>query len=303
MISLRTMNLPFTGVMTFGKLPYHPDLSDLDVDVAFLGAGYDLGSLVRPGARYGPRAMRDAYTRSRPFFQIEFGRLFLEGVRMVDTGDVDIIQADPRASLVNIGECVGRILGRGAMPALIGGDHSVTVPTVGAFRGISSLFVLHLGAHLCFQNSAETVSEDTALCCVAEMDHVVGMTHIGIRGPVDPQEMANVRSLGHQVIGPRSFRRGGVEAVLEPVPDGADSYVTIDCSVFDPAVAPGATRPAPGGLSYIEVSDILKCIAERTRVRGFDVTGLTPLWDPTGVSAQTLGRVALDLVAHVFPSS
>ncbi len=94
------MNLPFTGIATFAKVPYTPDLDSLDADVAIIGAPYDLGTQVRSGTRLGPRGIRNASTiygmRTPRYYDAEFDEIYLDGVRIVDCGDVDMLHGDPR---------------------------------------------------------------------------------------------------------------------------------------------------------------------------------------------------------------
>ena len=115
------MNLPFTGIATFAKVPYAPELATLDADVAIIGAPYDLGTQVRSGTRLGPRGIRNASTiygmRTPRYYDAEFDEIYLDGVRIVDCGDVDMVHGDPRRCLDNIQEAIGAILARGVLPS------------------------------------------------------------------------------------------------------------------------------------------------------------------------------------------
>ena len=126
------MNLPFTGIATFAKVPYAPDLATLDADVAIIGAPYDLGTQVRSGARFGPRGIRNASTiygmRTPRYYDAEFDEIYLDGVRIVDCGDVDMVHGDSRRCLDNIQAAIGAILARGVLPVTLGGDHAVPIP-------------------------------------------------------------------------------------------------------------------------------------------------------------------------------
>ena len=130
------MNLPFTGIATFAKVPYAPDLATLDADVAIIGAPYDLGTQVRSGTRLGPRGIRNASTiygmRTPRYYDAEFDEIYLDGVRIVDCGDVDMVHGDPRRCLDNIQAAIGAILARGVLPVTLGGDHAVPIPILRA---------------------------------------------------------------------------------------------------------------------------------------------------------------------------
>ena len=132
------LNLPFTGIATFAKVPYHPGLDTLDADVAVVGAPYDMGTQVRSGARYGPRGIRNASAiygmRSVTYYDSEFDEVYLDGVTIVDVGDSDMIHGRPDACLANIQATTEKILARGAMPVTLGGDHAVPIPTCAPSR-------------------------------------------------------------------------------------------------------------------------------------------------------------------------
>jgi agmatinase len=302
------LNLPFTGLPTFAKVPYHPDLSTLDADVAIVGAPYDLGTQVRSGTRLGPRAIRLASTiyglRTPKYYDSEFDEIYLDGVTIVDVGDADMIHGRPDACLANIQTITEAILARNALPVTLGGDHSVPIPIMRAYRDRGPIFVVQIDAHLDFVDERFGVREGhgNVMRRIAEMPYVSGLAQIGIRGPgsSDPSDFADARRMGSTIIGPREFRRVGVDKVLERIPDGANFYVTMDCDGFDPALMPGNGSPSPGGLSYHEVVDLLRGIAFKGDVVGFDFVEVAPMYDPSEVTAQTAARVILDFLGAIF---
>ena len=301
------LNLPFTGLPTFAKVPYHPDLDTLDADVAIVGAPYDLGTQVRSGARYGPRGIRAASTiyglRTPKYYDSEFDEVYLDGVRIVDVGDADMIHGRPDACLANIQATTEAILARGALPVTLGGDHTVPIPIMRAFRDHGPIYVVQIDAHLDFVDERFGVREGhgNVMRRIAEMEHVSGLAQIGIRGPgsSDPSDFADARRMGSIIIGPREFRRSGIQAVLDRIPN-ATYYVTIDCDGFDPALMPGNGSPSPGGFSYTEVVDFLRGLAAKGDVIGFDFVEVAPIYDPTEVTQQTAARVILDFLGAIF---
>lgn len=302
------LNLPFTGIATFAKVPYHADLSTLDADVAIVGAPYDLGTQVRSGARYGPRGIRNASViyglRTPRYYDAEFDEIYLDGVRIVDVGDADMIHGRPDACLANIQATTEAILARGALPVTLGGDHAVPIPILRAYRDRGPLFVVQIDAHLDFVDERFGVREGhgNVMRRIAEMGHVSGIAQIGIRGPgsSDPSDFEDARRMGSVIIGPREFRRIGVQAVLDRIPGAASYYVTMDCDGFDAAAMPGTGSPSPGGFSYHEVVDLLRGIAFKGDVVGLDFVEVAPMYDPTEVTAQTAARVILDFLGAIF---
>ena len=302
------LNLPFTGIATFAKVPYHPDLDTLDADVAVVGAPYDLGTQVRSGARFGPRGIRNASAiygmRTVTYYDAEFDEIYLDGVSIVDVGDADMIHGNPALCLENIQTTTEKILERGAMPVTLGGDHAVPIPILRAFRDHGPLVVVQIDAHLDFVDERFGVREGhgNVMRRIAEMDHVTGLAQIGIRGPgsSDPSDFADARRMGSEIIGPREFRRIGLDAVLNRIPESPNYYVTMDCDGFDAALMPGTGSPSPGGFNYHEVVDLLRGIARKGNVVGFDFVEVAPVYDQTEVTGQTAARVILDFLGAVF---
>jgi agmatinase len=302
------LNLPFTGIATFAKVPYHADISTLDADVAIVGAPYDLGTQVRSGARYGPRGIRNASViyglRTPKYYDAEFDEIYLDGVKIVDVGDADMIHGRPDACLANIQAATEAILERGAMPVTLVGDHSVPIPIMRAFRDRGPIFVVQIDAHLDFVDERFGVREGhgNVLRRISEMKHVSGIAQIGIRGPgsSDPSDFEDARRLGNIIIGPREFRRVGVQAVLDRIPNAPNFYVTMDCDGLDPALMPGTGSPSPGGFSYHEVVDFLRGIALKGNVVGFDFVEVAPMYDQSEVTAQTAARIILDFLGAIF---
>lgn len=302
------LGLPFQGIATFAKVPYHEDLDTLDADVAIIGAPYDMGTQVRSGTRYGPRSIRDASTiygmREIRYYDAEFDQIFLDGVKVVDVGDVDMVHSRPDLCLANIEEFISQVLARGTMPVTLGGDHSVPIPVIRALREDGPLCVVQIDAHLDFVDERFGVREGhgNIMRRVSEMDHVSGMAQIGIRGPgsSDPSDFDDAKAAGSVIIGPREFRRIGLDQVIDRVPDVPRYYVTIDCDGFDPALMPGNGSPSPGGFTYHEVVDFLRALTAKGDVVGFDFVEVAPQYDPTEITQQTAARVVLDFLGAIF---
>ena len=149
------LNLPFVGISTFGKRRYVPDWGRIDADVAVMGAPYDMGTQFRAGARFGPRAVREASTLfsfgHAGAYDHEDDCIYLpETVRIVDIGDADIIHTDTARSHANIRTGVAAMLDAGALPVVIGGDHSVNIPCIEVFEGRGPIHILQIDAHLDF---------------------------------------------------------------------------------------------------------------------------------------------------------
>lgn len=304
------LNLPFTGIASFCKTPIAADRRNLEADVAVLGVPFDMSTQNKPGARLGPRGIREASTiyslQDVGYYDHEFDKYFLDGVRMVDCGDVDMIHMDPHRCLQNAFDDMLEIVTHNpeVLPVTLGGDHAVPIPVVRALKDKGPFHVIQYDAHLDFVDERAGVREGhgNPMRRISELDYVTGMTQIGIRGPGSSarQDFDDARAYGSRIIGPREFRRLGAQGVVDTLPQGTKFYVTIDCDVLDPALAPGNGSPSPGGLDYYELTDTLRSIAARGEVVGFDFCEVAPVYDPTGITCQVAARVILDFLGAIF---
>ena len=149
------LDLPFVGICSFGKRPLCTDWAARDADVAVMGSPLDMGTQYRSAARFGPRSILEASTLfsfgHAGAYDHEDDVTYLPGdVRIVDIGDADIIHTDQAQSHANIERGVRAILAAGAMPVVMGGDHSITIPCIAAFDGQSPIHVVQIDAHLDF---------------------------------------------------------------------------------------------------------------------------------------------------------
>jgi agmatinase len=304
----KKLNLPFTGISSFCRVPICENWSQLDADVAILGAPFDLSTQVKPGARYGPRGIREASTiyslQDVGYYDHEFDKYFLEGVRIADCGDVDMIHMDPQQCLQNIYEDVLELVSKDVLLVVIGGDHAVPIPVVRAMKESGPFHVIQFDAHLDFVDERFGVREGhgNPMRRISEMKHVSGITQIGIRGPGSSShhDFDDARAYGSTIIGPRQFRQISAQGVIDMLPKETRFYVTIDCDVLDPSIAPGNGSPSPGGLDYYEITDVLRGIAERGEVVGFDFCEVAPMYDLTGMTCQVAARIILDFVGAIF---
>ena len=150
------LNLPFVGICTFGKYPYVEDWDAIEADVAVMGAPFDFGTQWRSGARMGPRAIREASTLfsfgHAGAYDHEDDVTYLDPakVTIVDIGDADIVHTNTEMSHANIAHGVRKILAAGAIPVVLGGDHSINIPCINAFEDQDPIHIVQIDAHLDF---------------------------------------------------------------------------------------------------------------------------------------------------------
>jgi agmatinase len=303
------LDLPFVGISTFGKRPYVADWSAIDADIAVLGAPYDFGTQFRPGARFGPRAVREAST----LFSFGHGGAYDHeddvtylgsDVRIVDIGDADIVHTDTVKSHANIKTGVNAILDAGAFPVTIGGDHSVNIPCIDAFAGRGDIHILQIDAHLDFVDERHGVrnGHGNPMRRAAEKSYVTGLTQVGIRNVSSTAKEGydDARKMGSDIISVRQMRKMGAQEVIDRIPQDAQVYVTIDIDGFCPSIAPGTGTPSHGGFLYYDVLEMLQALAKRNTVVGVDLVEVAPDYDQTGGTAILGAQVLLNFLGFIF---
>ena len=303
------LNLPFVGLCSFGKYPYQPDWDAIDADFAILGAPFDFGTQFRPGARFGPRGIREASTLfsfgHAGAYDHEDDVTYLENdrVRIVDIGDADIIHTDTIQSHANIEAGVRAILDAGAVPIVLGGDHSVNIPCINAFAGEEPFHLVQIDAHLDFVDERHGVrfGHGNPMRRAAEKDYVTGLSQIGIRNVSSTARdgYEDARAMGSDIQSVRQFREMGVDGMLARIPEGARYYVTIDIDGFDPSVAPGTGTPSHGGFLYYEVLELLDGLTKRGSIVGVDLVEVAPDYDPTGSTQTLAAQLLLNLIGRI----
>ncbi len=304
------LNLPFVGLCSFGKYPICTDWDAIDADVAVLGAPFDFGTQYRPGARFGPRAIREASTlfsfghAGAYDHEDDITYLEAEKTRIVDIGDADIIHTNTEQSHANIEAGVRAILRAGAIPVVLGGDHSVNIPAINAFSDEEPFHLVQVDAHLDFvdERHGVTAGHGNSMRRAAEKPYVTGLSQIGIRNVSSTARdgYEDARRFGSDIMSVRQFRTLGVEAVLDRIPAGKRYYVTIDIDGFDPSIAPGTGTPSHGGFLYYEILELMDGLARRGDIIGLDLVEVAPDYDPTGSTSTLAAQLLLNIIGRML---
>ncbi|WP_243613208.1 agmatinase [Shimia aestuarii] len=303
------LDLPFVGIATFGKRPYVSDWDAIEADVAVMGAPFDFGTQFRAGARFGPRGVREASTlfsfgHAGAYDHEDDATYLPEEVRIVDIGDADIVHTDTMKSHANIEEGVRKILAAGALPVVIGGDHSINIPCINAFDGEGDIHILQIDAHLDFVDERHGVryGHGNPMRRAAEKPYVTGLTQVGIRNVSSTAKEGYdaARSMGSDILSVRQARKIGPEGVIARIPEGARVYVTIDIDGFCPSIAPGTGTPSHGGFLYYDVLEMLQALAKRHEVVGIDLVEVAPDYDTTGSTSILAAQVLLNMLGFIF---
>ncbi|AOH48441.1 MAG: agmatinase [Centipeda sp. (in: firmicutes)] len=303
------VNLPITGIASFAKYPIHTDLTTLDADIAVIGVPYDLGTAYMNGSKFGPRRIREVschYGRGDAgFYDPDYDEQLLAApIRVVDCGDVDMVPTNVEESFANIEAAIRMILDRGALPAIMGGDHSITIPVARALDRFKDLVVIQFDAHLDWTYAAggQKYTNGSPMRRMSEMEHVGKMFQIGIRGLGSSRrsDFEDAKKYGSTIITARQANKMSPDEVLALIPDGAQYYVTIDIDGYDLSIASGVGSPSPGGLTYNWETEVLEGIARKGEVVAFDMVEVAPQYDPTGVTPRVAAMTMLDFMGHIM---
>jgi agmatinase len=293
----------YAGLLTFGGAPYTQDPAELQgADVAVVGAPMDDLVSDRPGARFAPRAIRAASCPPGP--HLEAGVDAFADLRVVDFGDAPVIPADAGRSHEAIEATVGQVLAAGALPVVLGGDHSVTEPNVRACAAVHGpVGMVHFDTHT--DTGAEVFgverSHGTFIRRLIDGGRLDARRYaqVGLRGywPGEAefawQAERGVTSLFmHDVrdLGIREVLRRAVEAV-GPGP----VFLTVDVDVLDPAYLPSGTgTPEPGGMTAAELLLAVRTVAAELDLVGADVVEVIP----TAVGSADLSALVADRIVR-----
>ncbi|WP_437929481.1 agmatinase [Sorangium sp. So ce291] len=283
----------YAGALSFLRRKYSRDLTG--VDVAVTGLPLDTATCNRPGARFGPRAVREASALlgwDRPY-GCEFDPL--ERLAVVDYGDCQWDHGRPMEVPAAIEAHIAGILRGGAAPLSIGGDHFVTLPVLRALhRQHGTLSLIHFDAH------SDTWRHDDE---AGRIDHGTMFFQAVREGIVDPARSVqigirthNPETCGFQILDAPWVHRNGAAAVIQRVREavaGRKVYVTFDVDCLDPSFAPGTGTPVCGGISTATAIEILRGIAG-IDVVGMDVVEVAPAYDAAGITALAAATIAYE---------
>ena len=255
-----------------------------------LGCPYDGSASFRPGARFGPSAVRRAswgIETFSPYFQRDLSQCSIH-----DMGDLELPLGEKKASLDLIRMALRKILSGKKFPILLGGDHLITLPIIEEILPIyPRLHLLQIDAHADLREDylGESLSHSTVMKRVIERLGEGRLFQIGIRSGVE-EEFRLARKMKSIV----SLDPGALSSMIKRLRN-QPVYITLDLDVIDPSLLPGVGTPEPGGLSFQEFISLLKKL-QTLHVIGFDIVELTPDYDPTQISSVTASVILREMI-------
>jgi agmatinase len=276
------------------------------VDIGVLGLPFDAGTTFRPGARFGPNAIREASRLLRPYH----AALDVEPFAVAQVADCGDVTANPfsiEEGLAAIEAAADELITAGTSVVALGGDHTVAVPLLRATaRRHGPVTLLHFDAHLDTWDTyfGAPYTHGTPFRRAAEegLLDASALTHVGIRGPLyTTTDLADDAGLGFGIVTSYQVEELGVARVVEGLRDRIGDrplYISIDIDVLDPAHAPGTGTPEAGGLTSRELLGILRGLSGLNLVGG-DVVEMAPAYDHAQITAVAAAHVAYELITLV----
>ena len=262
-----------------------------EASAVILGCPYDGSASFRPGARFGPSAIRRAswgIETYSPYLNKDLGQFFIH-----DMGDLELPLGEKKISLDLIRKAVRKILSGNKFPILLGGDHLITLPIVEELvKNYSKLQIVHIDAHTDLREEylGESVSHSTVMRRVVDHLGEGRLSQIGIRSGTE-DEFKLARKMKSIV----SFdSRSSLSSMIKRLRN-QPVYISLDLDVMDPSLIPGIGTPEPGGLTFYEFISLLKKL-QTLHVVGFDIVELTPDYDPTQISSITASVILREMI-------
>ncbi|MFC4563981.1 agmatinase [Nocardiopsis mangrovi] len=292
----------FAGPATFARLPR---LDQVDrADIAVVGVPFDSGVSYRPGARFGPAAIREASRLLRPYHPALDVSPFAE-LQVVDAGDIAVNPYSIGDAVETIDAAATELTGTGTRLVTLGGDHTIALPLLRALhRRHGPIAMLHFDAHLDTWDTyfGEPYTHGTPFRRAVEEGilDTEAIAHVGTRGPLyGKKDLEDDRRFGFGIVTSADVMRKGVDEITDALRQrigGRPLYVSVDIDVLDPAHAPGTGTPEAGGLTSRELLEILRGLAG-CRIVGADVVEVAPAYDHAQITSTAASHVAYDLVS------
>lgn len=299
----------FAGPSTFCRLPELRDVSYCDV--AILGIPFDSGTSYRPGARFGPQAIRQASRHLRYNFHPAYGTEPFREFQVADAGDVPCNPYSITEAIDQIESAASELLSSVGALISLGGDHTIAVPLLRAMhRRHGAVALVHFDAHLDTWDTyfGAPYTHGTPFRRAAEeglFDDQASM-HVGIRGPLySSEDLAQDAELGFKVIHCDELNEQGPDHVAARIRDRVGDvplYLSIDIDVLDPAHAPGTGTPEVAGLSSRELINILRGL-RGIRMVGGDIVEVAPAYDHAEITSLAAATIAFELVNLILCGS
>jgi agmatinase len=305
----------YVGPVSFSQLPWVEDAAEIrkmQADIAIVGAPFDDAVTHRPGTRFGPRAIREAQYQTGLLHSLQVGVDPFRILTAVDAGDAAVVPGRVQHGHGEIYRKVSDVAATGAIPIVLGGDHSITWPNATAIaelRWPKSIGILHFDAHADTSPDGygSLHSHGSPMRRLIESGAVQGknFVQVGLRGYFPDRETLDwMQGHGMRTHLMTEIEERGAEAVIRDAIaealDGPDAiWISVDIDVVDPGLAPGTGTPEPGGMLTRELLRALRQIAARVPIAGMDILEVSPPYDWAESTAMIANRAALEVISSL----
>ncbi|MDX1498715.1 MAG: agmatinase [Woeseiaceae bacterium] len=299
------------GGRTFLDFPFAPDPNAIHGGFAVLGVpfGMPYSAEAAPNDQSrAPDALRRVsgsedirYTREHYDFDLDGYLLDGRDIAVVDCGNVTAVTNDPAEHYRRAERAARGIYAAGATLIGIGGDHGITIPLLRALEELGrEVTLVHVDAHLDWRDeiNGEPNGYSSPIRRASEMDWIGSIVQVGMRaiGSARMKEVEAARAYGAEIVTAYELHDKGIAHVLERVPDGGPYYLTIDADGVDPALMPGVIAPAPGGLDWFQLHELVHGLVRKGPVLGMDLVEIAPSCDVRDLTLLTAERLICNFI-------
>jgi agmatinase len=294
----------FAGPTTFYRLPGTTPISELDAPV--IGVPFDTGASFRVGARFGPRAIREASSLLRPYNRI-LGIDPYKALRIDDAGDLTVSPYDPLAALTTVSDHYRPIFAAGQTPLTFGGDHSITLPILrAAAEAHGSIAMIQFDSHLDTWGAYFGMGYTHGSFAIRAIEEGLidpkKSTQVAIRGMLfGPEDIERSENWGfHTILAEELATMTPADAAAIALERAGDRpiYISFDIDGVDPAYAPGTGTPEVGGPSSLQATMFLQGL-RGANVIGADVVEVAPAYDHAGNTSLLAARLGLEILGLI----
>ncbi|MFK7994249.1 MAG: arginase family protein, partial [Granulosicoccus sp.] len=212
-----------------------------------------------------------------------------------DAGNLKTSSMDGDGNRQLIGDATRKIVNSGAFPLMIGGDDSTPIPFIEALSALGPLTIIQIDAHIDWRDEryGESNGFSSTMRRASEMAHVENIIQVGIRGlgSARREEVETAKSWGAHIVTARELHRDGLDAVTKYLDGNSNCMITLDCDALDPGIMPAVMAPTPGGLSYIQIIDLVDAVINKSKLVAFDLIEFVPEKDLDGTATITAARI------------
>ncbi len=223
--------------------------------------------------------------------------------KAVDLGNLATRSADGAGNRQKIESMTRKILSAGAVPIMFGGDDSTPIPFIKAFSGGPPITILQIDAHIDWreERGKERFGFSSTMRRASEQPHVWRIVQAGARGigSARPEEVKIAREWGVHLVTSQMIHNHGIDTILQHIEPDSDCVISLDLDVLDSAIMPAVAYPSPGGLSFLQLTNLIAAVANKARIAGFAMVEFVPKRDLNGTAAVTAARIATHVLGRI----